>query len=86
MLGIMENKNNWETLNARDLGMCCVGCDCGHCKNRRVIISKIELSAIERTKREIDEGLPEPDKVWQKNHPVTKCFNACLDEIKNKLK
>ncbi len=34
-------KEEWEEKHARDLGMCCAGCDCGHCCERRNIIYQV---------------------------------------------
>jgi hypothetical protein len=31
----------WENENARDLGLCCAKCNCGHCEFRRSIVNKI---------------------------------------------
>lgn len=54
----LESKpeSSWEDEYARDLGMCCSGCDCGHCGIRRDIVNKIEKEAYERG---WNEGLEE---------------------------
>lgn len=36
-----QGQTLWEKSYARDLGMCGVACECGHCEIRRDIINKI---------------------------------------------
>lgn len=50
-----STQKDWEQEYARDIGMCCSGCDCGHCDNRREIVSKICHKAKEEVLKQIME-------------------------------
>lgn len=83
----LESKpeSSWEDTYAKDLGMCCAGCDCGHCGIRRDIVNKIEKEAYERGRSDI---LVDVEKyTYQGDDEATaRCFYRIKQEIIKALK
>lgn len=49
--------HSWGEKEALNIGMCAVGCDCGHCNKRREVVNRIEDRAYQRAVEEVKDQL-----------------------------
>jgi len=65
-----EIKQEWEEMDARDLGMCCPGCDCGHCEIRRSLVNKIVDLAVSKEREDIKNILWQVREDWRNDGQI----------------
>lgn len=84
----LESKpeSSWEDTYAKVLGMCCSGCDCGHCGIRRDIVNKIEKEAYERgrndTWAEVERITKAELGTWAKESIGAKAVESVIKALK----
>lgn len=75
-----EIEKLWEKY-ALDLGMCAVGCDCGHCEKRRKVINSLRTSELQNLRREVG-GLKGINRLT-KDEALDKALQIIDSHIKN---